>query len=454
MKYVFNQRNKPQNDKNMFRNLTAILRILPATLLLILAASLIVSARTTFLRPAASTSQSIIISSPQPDANVSGTMQLQASLAGQSASAYDMFWYVDNGQWNWMSSTADEQAKQASINLNGWTWHLPSTAYTITVVSVMHSNSSRSYSGVQIHTSQASTPTMTTSPTATTTQTSQSLYVNPTSNAATTAASTSDPTMKRVMTKLAGTPTATWLGSWNSNVQTDVQNVVNAASSAHQVPVFVAYNIPNRDCGGYSSGGAASADSYKTWIQSVAAGIGSSHAIVIVEPDALAQTTCLSGNELSTREQLLTSAIATLKAHSGVKAYLDAGNPNWIPAGDMASRLQTADINQADGFSLNVSNFFTTSANVAYGSQVSQLLNGKHFVIDTSRNGNGSNGEWCNPSGRALGNAPTSSTGNPLVDDYLWIKTPGESDGTCNGGPAAGAWWPSYALTLATNAGW
>ena len=34
----------------------------------------------------------------------------------------------------------------------------------------------------------------------------------------------------------------------------------------------------------------------------------------------------------------------------------------------------------------------------------------------------------------------------------LWIKTPGESDGECHGGPAAGAWWPTYALGLARRA--
>jgi len=43
-------------------------------------------------------------------------------------------------------------------------------------------------------------------------------------------------------------------------------------------------------------------------------------------------------------------------------------------------------------------------------------------------------------------------TGQALVDAYLWIKTPGESDGTCNGGPKAGQWWADYALGLARSA--
>ncbi|WP_367651855.1 hypothetical protein [Curtobacterium sp. MCPF17_052] len=31
------------------------------------------------------------------------------------------------------------------------------------------------------------------------------------------------------------------------------------------------------------------------------------------------------------------------------------------------------------------------------------------------------------------------------------MKTPGLSDGSCNGGPAAGQWWESYALALVAN---
>jgi endoglucanase len=75
-------------------------------------------------------------------------------------------------------------------------------------------------------------------------------------------------------------------------------------------------------------------------------------------------------------------------------------------------------------------------------------------VIDTARNGNGptSDYQWCNPSGRAIGEQPTTNTGNSIVDAFLWVKPPGESDGTCNGGPQAGVWWPDYALGMAQRA--
>jgi len=128
------------------------------------------------------------------------------------------------------------------------------------------------------------------------------------------------------------------------------------------------------------------------------------------------------------------------------------------------------------------------------------------FVLDTSRNGRGvldvsryaaapynqpasaigslKSGSWCNPPGAGLGLRPSASTGVPLVDAYLWIKAPGQSDGSCDiaGGargwdysaynpwgvsgdagnhfdplwgkvdPAAGAWFAEQAMELAQKA--
>jgi endoglucanase len=101
----------------------------------------------------------------------------------------------------------------------------------------------------------------------------------------------------------------------------------------------------------------------------------------------------------------------------------------------------------------------------------------KRFVIDTSRNRQGpwtptasypDSQDWCNPPGRGLGLLPTADTGSTLVDAYLWVKIPGESDGECTRGlgpagttvdpewglidPAAGHWFPEMALDLVQNA--
>ncbi len=246
------------------------------------------------------------------------------------------------------------------------------------------------------------------------------------------------------LAELASVPTATWLGAWSGDVTAVVRQEVAAARAAGAVPVFVTYNVPGRDCGGYSAGSLGSSAAYLQWIQAVVAGIGTARAVVVVEPDALAQ---LCGDPAE-RTALLRSAVGLLEANPGTHTYVDAGHSDWIDAATMAERLRAAGGTAADGFALNVSNFETTASNVAYGQQISSLLGGLHFVIDTSRNGNGPGGDWCNPPGRALGERPTAQTGQALVDAYLWVKRVGESDGTCNGGPPAGTFWDTYALGL------
>jgi len=42
--------------------------------------------------------------------------------------------------------------------------------------------------------------------------------------------------------------------------------------------------------------------------------------------------------------------------------------------------------------------------------------------------------------GAGAGVRPTADTGNALVDAFLWIKTVGESDGTCDSAGGARAW--------------
>lgn len=432
-------------------------------------------------KPIALTSEVIQIISPTDNAYIPASTTFMAKLSSSSLSDYDMFWYVDNGSWNWMGNSNDYSSKQADLNVSGWTWHQPSNLYTISFVAVMHSNGQRVYGSVPIHVGNSplgttapattSTPTVTTTPssatqttpvlniakppvTTTTVSPSLPLYVNPASNASQTAQTTTDPVTKRVMNKLAAAPTAAWFGGWNANVQDDANKLVTAASNANQIPVLVAYNIPGRDCGSYSAGGVSTIDGYKQWVQNIANGIGQRKAIIILEPDALAQITCLNSTDQASRYDMINWSVQTLKTNASTKVYIDAGNPTWVSASDMAYRLNKAGVLNADGFSLNVSNFIDTPSNINYGHQVSALTSGKHFVIDTSRNGNGSNNQWCNPSGRALGSLPTSQTNDSLTDYFLWVKTPGESDGNCNGGPNAGVWWPDYAQSLAINAGW
>jgi endoglucanase len=118
----------------------------------------------------------------------------------------------------------------------------------------------------------------------------------------------------------------------------------------------------------------------------------------------------------------------------------------------------------------------TSGINLRYDSMLGDTEPTTNYVVDTSRNGQGpwsppaypDPQDWCNPPDRGLGETPTLATGTALVDAYLWIKIPGESDGECTRGlgpagttvdpewgridPAAGDWFPEMALQLAANA--
>lgn len=262
-----------------------------------------------------------------------------------------------------------------------------------------------------------------------------------------------------VLRRIAERPVATWFADDSPGYAERVRQLVTAATAAGRLPVLTLYNIPDRDCSGQSAGGASDGEAYRAWVRAIAASLHGHRALIVLEPDAIPQAVrgCLDDQDTRERYELLAEAVGALRAAPGVLVYLDAGNPGWISEpGEMLSALRKSGIGRATGFSLNVANFETTADNVAYGTRLSALLGGAHFVVDTSRNGHGpaqkgaGDRHWCNPTGRALGDPPTTRTGVPLVDAYLWVKRPGESDGACgSGAPAAGRWWPEYALGLA-----
>lgn len=235
------------------------------------------------------------------------------------------------------------------------------------------------------------------------------------------------------------------------------------------------------------------------------------------------------------RFAMLSYAVDVLGAGDGTAVYLDGTHSGWLNVGDITDRLLKAGVQDADGFFLNASNYQYSANLTQYGTWVSSCIayvtevndgdfgscgnqywsggpaNGwtgvtlssfgewsdtapdptlntaginsryasilgdvqprTHFVIDSSRNGQGpwdapdgtysDPEDWCNPPARGLGHEPTTQTGHALLDAYLWIKVPGESDGQCYRGtggpldpergmrdPAAGQWFPAQAREL------
>jgi len=257
----------------------------------------------------------------------------------------------------------------------------------------------------------------------------------------------------RKIAEISQQPTAIWLGEWLTAEKMPgvIGRYIEEAEAAGTTLVFVAYAIPNRDCGGHSAGG-LDYDEYGAWAQALADQLAGTGAVMIVEPDSLAMlfSEKCAGEE-ARRLPLIKEAVASF-TKAGLTSYLDAGNNNWIPERRMAEMLTKAGVADARGFFTNVSNFYRVDEEREYGEALSALIGGKRFVTDVSRNGNGWKGDWCNPTGAALGQPPVVTTSESThLDALLWIKHPGVSDGACNGGPKAGQWWEQQALDLVDN---
>lgn len=249
-------------------------------------------------------------------------------------------------------------------------------------------------------------------------------------------------------------PSSFWFGDNpkkpKKHMEGSIQRLIKRAEP--KLPVFVIYNIPNRDVGQYSRGGARDREDYLEFIERFSRGIGDSNPIIIYEPDALPHSTLLDEEEQEWRLSLMKDALEYLTENTNGKIYVDVGHSNWLKPKQVAELLERVSNPKVKGFSINSCNYQTTDECIKWGKRICRMFSNSTFVIDTSRNGNGPSGdEWCNPKGRALGIPPTTKTKHRMCDAYLWIKIPGESDGRCNGGPKAGKWWGEQAEELVKN---
>lgn len=253
----------------------------------------------------------------------------------------------------------------------------------------------------------------------------------------------------RAAVRIASVPQARWVAP--SDGMPGIKAYLDGAADAGRLPQIVIYGLPERDCGNYSAGGSYTSADYATWVTAVRGVIDHRPTVVILEPDGLSSGGCQSGTSaLALRLADIAAAVDVLSLDPTTGVYIDAGHEQWLTPSDAAQRLQLAHVSRARGFSLNVSNMYPSPNEVAYGQQISALIGGKPFVIDTSRNGAGPAAaaalNWCNPSGRLAGQLPHGVTGTLGLDGFLWVKAPGESDGPCRSGePSSGQWFAAWA---------
>ncbi|MGN6871769.1 MAG: glycoside hydrolase family 6 protein [Solirubrobacteraceae bacterium] len=250
------------------------------------------------------------------------------------------------------------------------------------------------------------------------------------------------------------------------DIQTAVSRYLTRASvqSPSTVPLLATYRILNGLCSGHRlSDSPADAASYHDFIEGFAQGIGSYRAVLFLEMDSIITTPCLSRHGQAVREHELHDAINTLTADCPhLVIYLDAGAADALHARDAARLLRASGVAQIQGFFLNSTHFDWTSSEIRYGNQISRMVGGKHFVVNTGENGLGPQRPrdivhqgmevLCNPRA-GLGPLPTATTGYRNVDMFAWTSNPGESGGQCvAGAPPTGQYWPAYAKSLVRNA--
>jgi endoglucanase len=276
------------------------------------------------------------------------------------------------------------------------------------------------------------------------------LYVDPESEAIKAVDAATDAATRDAFLTIADQPTAIWLTPEEypaGEVGPYVAQVLADAEARDTLPVFVVYGIPDRDCGQFSAGG-TTVDGYETWVREIATALEGTETPVILEPDSIQLAEECGDVE---RRLGLVSTAGSVLTGAGATVYLDGGHSNWHSVQESADLLRRAGVADVHGFATNVSNYNDDASELAYAQRLSAQLDGAPFVVDTGRNGNGSDGTWCNPAGAALGAPPLTLEAEGL-DANLWVKPPGESDGTCGGGPGAGQWWPDRALSLVAGA--
>jgi cellulose 1,4-beta-cellobiosidase len=343
------------------------------------------------------------------------------------------------------------------------------------------------------------------------------LFVNPEYTKAVEGLVTGHPGEAGMLKKLSAIPTAIWL-SWIADTK-DVPHYLDLALQQQKaagkpvITTFVVYDLPNRDCNAAASAGELPANPegearyQRDYIDVIAAAFAAhpdQRIAAILEPDSvgnlitnLANPKCQAAEGIYKRG--IAYAIAKLSLPN-VFLYVDAAHSGWL--GWPKNIVKTAPVfkeilmmaggpDRIRGFATDVSNYnpakdptnpkrdphAAPSDELGYVVDLNKELEavgitGKGFIVDTSRDGKAyirtSPGNWCNIKGAGLGERPQAAPA-PNVDAYLWIKVPGESDGTADakaarfdancvsddatpGAPEAGLLFESYLLDLVKNA--
>uniref|UniRef100_K3WJB4 Glycoside hydrolase family 6 protein n=1 Tax=Globisporangium ultimum (strain ATCC 200006 / CBS 805.95 / DAOM BR144) TaxID=431595 RepID=K3WJB4_GLOUD len=264
---------------------------------------------------------------------------------------------------------------------------------------------------------------------------------------------------------------ATWYSDRlvNGDARQTITDLVNTCDESTRLSVVV-YGLPNKDCAaGYSNGNGTvvTSNDYVDFVTQLAETVGERKVLYVLEPDAvglIADDGCAV--ESGYKDNLLL-AIPILARNPNAEIYLDVGF--WTLA-SADSRTKVAQIvnelsraGRLKGITLNTSNYRSTQEIATLCTDFQQTIANTtmHCIIDTSRNfpvvAGVNSSEWCNKRSAGVGIPPSNTTGYDNLDYFVWIKPPGDSDGTCDEadrtndsmkGPEAGVFFKNHFIKL------
>jgi endoglucanase len=202
---------------------------------------------------------------------------------------------------------------------------------------------------------------------------------------------------------------------------------------------------------------------FERQVSAMTRAIGRRPVLLLLEMDAIGSSSCMARNgALRDWEADIRYEIGKTAALPHAVVYIEGGYSDAESPGYTARVLRAVGVGRIRGFYTNDTHINWTINEIRWGEKVSRLAGGAHFVVNTSDGGRGpllnphpaTQGveDLCNPPGRGAGPPPTTNTGFPRVDAFIWVHIPGESSGYCNGGTASGTFWLARTLTEAANA--
>jgi endoglucanase len=205
---------------------------------------------------------------------------------------------------------------------------------------------------------------------------------------------------REALATIAERPRTKWYGKHvpDSRIRTTVTDYVASSQAGNpetlaQVAVFRMVPWEGEACKRPTT--AAEAASYRTWIQELAAGIGSAHTLVVMQPDG---PFLLCAPDRAVKSELLTWATKTLSDLPNTSVYIDAGAADWCESGTAqesfrcAQILELSGIEHARGFALDSTHYTGPVENIDRGMEIiAELVNdgyaAPHFIIDTAKSG-------------------------------------------------------------------